>query len=83
MDVGHENLDMLRYRYKHSIVETWGSYELQKLLMPDFPQAGEDELALLYLLAEDLFTPSPLSSATEYFFSRNLLIVGCVKLSVC
>ena len=57
MDVGHDKLNMLRCYYKHSIVEAWGSYELQKLLIPEFPQTDEHELALLYSSGEDLFTP--------------------------
>jgi len=71
VDVGHDKLNMLRYHYKHSIIEAWGSYELQKLLMPDFPHADEHELALLYSLGEDLFSPLPSSPAVEYFFHES------------
>ena len=78
VDVGGDQLNMLRYHYKHSIkhsiVEAWGSYELQKFLMPDIPQAGEHELASLYSLGEDLAPPLPSaasSSAVDYFFQER------------
>jgi hypothetical protein len=60
-DLGSKKVSLLRYHYKHSIIEAWGSYELQRLLVPDFHTADEYELALLYSLGEELLTPLPSS----------------------
>ena len=70
-DLGRKQVSLLQYHYKHSIIEAWGSYELQRLLVPDFLTAGEHELALLYSLGEELFTPPPSSPAVNYFFQER------------
>lgn len=49
---------LLRWHYKHSVINAWGSEELKTALLLDFRNACVDDVALQYILESLLWLPS-------------------------
>ena len=65
-----DRVSVFNHHYKHCVILAWGSDELQKRLS-DFPEAGEDEFAIIYDMDSDMAykttLPSPPSSSAPRF----------------
>jgi hypothetical protein len=65
-----DRISVFNHHYKHSVILAWGSDELQTRLW-DFPEAGEDEFAIMYDMDSDIayntMLPSPPSSSALVF----------------
>jgi hypothetical protein len=56
-----DNIDqphLMRWHYKHSIIDSWGSAELKASLWPDFRNAGKVDVAIQYILEALPWFPS-------------------------
>jgi hypothetical protein len=49
---------LLRWHYKHSLINAWGSAELKAALWPGFHDAGDIDVAIQYILESFPWLPS-------------------------